>query len=91
MAEAANITNNDHEDVYGIHIRKRNNETSQAFAFRKNLYDKIFNDIKDEEKALIYSNIWVNVISLGCTYPTEVMSLVEKYKPKNVHSMYEQE
>ena len=49
MAEAANNKNknstNDHEDVYGIHIRKRNNETSQAFEFRKNLYDKIFNDI----------------------------------------------
>lgn len=73
--------NKKQEDIYGIHIKKRVNETTKEFTFRKNLYDKILNEIKDEEKALIYSNIWVNIISLGCTYPKEVMDLVERFKP----------
>ena len=69
------------KDEYHIHIFKRNNETTEQFEFRRHLYNKILNDIKDEEKALIYSNIWVNIITLGCTYPNEVMKLLEKYKP----------
>ena len=70
------------EDLYHIHIYKRNNETSEQFGMRKHIYDRIFNDIKDKEKALIYSNIWVNIITLGCTYPNAVMKIVEKYKPE---------
>jgi len=67
--------------VYPVHLQKRNMETSSQFEFRKQIFYKIYNEEKDEERALIYSNIWVNIISLGCTYPREVMDLVKKYKP----------
>jgi hypothetical protein len=70
------------------HIGKRNNETEKQFTFRKNLFDKIYNDIKDEEKALIYSNIWVNIISLGCSYPKDVMDLIGKYRPADEDNIF---
>lgn len=76
------------ENSYRVHIYKRSNETTRQFEFRKHLYDKIFNDIKDEEKALIYSNIWVNILSLGCAYPDEVMEKVKKYKPADEVNIY---
>jgi len=72
---------NNEDNIYHIHIYKRNYETSKQFDFRKKLYDKIVNDIKDNEKALIYSNIWINILSMGCSYPDEVMKKIEKYRP----------
>ena len=71
-----------------IHIGKRNNETEKQFNLRKVLFDRIYNDIKDEEKALIYSNIWINILSLGCSYPREVMQIVEKYKPIDEENIF---
>ena len=79
---------NDLKNMFPVHIQKRNNETPKQFDFRKRLYDKIYNDIKDEEKALIYSNIWINVLQLGCKYPKSVMNLVEKYKPSEEDNIY---
>jgi hypothetical protein len=63
-------------------ISRKQNETKKQFEFRKKIYDEVYDDTKDAETALIYSNIWVNVLSLGCAYPKEVMMRVEKYKPK---------
>jgi hypothetical protein len=76
------------KEMFPVHIQKRNNETSKQFEFRKRIYDKIFNDIKDEEKALIYSNIWINILSLGCTYPKEVLRIIEKYRPSEEDNIY---
>ena len=73
---------------YHIHFGKKNNETEKQFQFRKNLYDKIFNDTKDEEKALIYSNIWINILSLGCSYPKEVLQNIEKYRPADEDNIF---
>lgn len=74
--------------MFPIHIRKRENETSRQFDLRKKIYDKVFNDLKDEEKALIYSNIWINIFSLGCNYPPEVLDLIEKYRPDDSENVY---
>jgi hypothetical protein len=63
-------------------IIKKKFETENQFQFRKSIYDEVFNDTKDKKKALIYSNIWVNILSMECDYPKEVMEQVMKYKPK---------
>jgi hypothetical protein len=83
-----NSQQNEIKEMFPVHIQKRNNETTKQFEFRKRLYDKIFNDIKDEEKALIYSNIWINILSLGCSYPSEVIGLIEKYRPSEEDNIY---
>ena len=64
-----------------FNIEKRRNETTRQFLFRKKIYDDVLNDTKSKEKALIYSNIWYNILSLNCTYPDEVMKNISKYKP----------
>lgn len=76
------------KEMFHVHIQKKNYETTKQFEFRKGLYDKIFNDIKDEEKALIYSNIWINILSLGCSYPKDVMKLIEIYRPSDEDNIY---
>jgi hypothetical protein len=62
-------------------IEKRRNETTKQFEFRKKIYDNIYEDTKSHQKALIYSNIWYNILSLNCTYPDAVMKDIMKYKP----------
>jgi hypothetical protein len=81
------INLNDYEE-YRVHIQKRNNETNTQFEFRRRLYDKIFNDIKNEEKAVIYSNIWINILSMDCTYPKDVMEMIEKYRPSDEDNVF---
>jgi hypothetical protein len=82
-------------DLY--EVKKRNNETEKQFKFRKNLYNEIYDDlnsnkdIKEDEvskKALIYSNMWINILSLNCSYPDEVMELIHKYKPSDKDNIY---
>jgi hypothetical protein len=63
-------------------ISRRSNETKKQFEFRQKIFNEVYEDTKDQEVALIYSNIWVNILSLGCSYPKEVLRKVEKYKPK---------
>ena len=70
---------NNNDNLYIL--EKRRNETTRQFLFRKKIYDDIYNDTKSKEKALIYSNIWYNILSLNCTYPEEVMKNILKYKP----------
>lgn len=67
---------------------RRSNETNKQFEFRKKIYMDVLNDSHDEEKALRYSNIWVNILSMNCSYPEEVMKLVEKYKPSDKDNIY---
>ena len=69
------------EDVYDI-VQKEY-ETTAQFLFRKDIYDTIFKDTKDKKKALIYSNIWINILSLNCDYPKNILDAIEKYRPKN--------
>jgi hypothetical protein len=79
---------NEVNEMFPVHIYKKNNETTKQFEFRKKIYDKIFNDIKNEEKALIYSNMWVNMLSLGCTYPKDILKTIEKYRPSDEDNIY---
>ena len=69
------------EDVYDI-VQKEY-ETTAQFLFRKDIYDTIFKDTKDKKKALIYSNIWINILSMNCDYPKSILDAIEKYRPKN--------
>ena len=41
------------------------------------------NDTKSKQKATLYSNYWVNILSMKCQYPEEIMKQIEKYKPTN--------
>lgn len=71
-----------------VNLNKRKNETQEQFEFRKSIYLNVFNDIKDHDKALIYSNMWVNILSLECSYPKEIMDEIEKYKPSENQNIY---
>ena len=48
----------------------------------------VYEDTKDETVALKYSNIWVNILSLMCAYQSDVMEMVEKYRPSDEENIY---
>lgn len=69
------------EELYEC-IRK-DYETDFEFNFRKGIYDNVFNKTNSKKKALIYSNIWVNIMKYECEYPEETMKEIEEYKPND--------
>ena len=64
-------------------IQQKKYETDTQFEFRKQIYNEVFNDTKSKQKATLYSNYWVNILSMKCQYPDEIMKQIEKYKPTN--------
>ncbi len=62
-------------------LKKKEYETDNEFNFRKGIYDNVYNDTKSKQKATLFSNIWVNILSMECKYPEELMEQIEKYKP----------
>ena len=64
------------------YITQRNNETKDQFLFRKLIFDRVKEDTKDDNKALVYSNMWINILSLGCSYSDEIMERIKPYEPK---------
>ena len=64
-------------------IQKKEYETDTQFEFRKQIYDNVYNDTKSKQKATLYSNYWVNILSMNCQYPDEIMKQIDKYKPAN--------
>ena len=74
-----NLDEND--DIWNL--KQKEYETDNEFNFRKGIYDEVYNDIKSKQKATLYSNYWVNILSMNCQYPDEIMKQIEKYKPAN--------
>ena len=72
-----NLDEND--DIWNL--KQKEYETDNEFNFRKGIYDEVYNDIKSKQKATLYSNIWVNILSMECKYPADLMEQIEKYKP----------
>ena len=69
-------------------LKKKDYETDNEFNFRKEIYDNVYNDTKSKQKATLYSSIWVNILSMECKYPNELMEKIEKYKPKrNIYNV----
>ena len=69
-------------------LKKKDYETDNEFNFRKEIYDNVYNDTKSKQKATLYSSIWVNILSMECKYPNELMEKIEKYKPKrNIYNL----
>lgn len=64
-------------------LQKKEYETDTQFEFRKQIYNNVYNDTHNKEKATLYSNFWVNILSMNCQYPEEIMKQIEKYKPVN--------
>jgi hypothetical protein len=71
-----------------MEVKREISETTDQYNFRKKIYKAVYDDTGDVEKATIYSNIWVNILSLGCEYPTELMKKVEKYRPDDSDNPY---
>ena len=69
------------DDIWNL--VKKDYETDTQYNFRKEIYDNVYNDTKDKQKASLYSNFWVNILSMNCQYPDEIMKQIEKYKPAN--------
>lgn len=61
----------------------RNYEVASHYMNRKTVYENVFNDLKDHNKAICYSNIWYNNAYLGTKYPKNVEDAVMKYAPPN--------
>lgn len=77
-----------HDDKESFALEKKAYETEDQFEFRKEIYDEVYNETHDFKKALIYSNIWVNILSLDSEYPKEIMDQIQKYKPrKNIYAL----
>ena len=69
-------------------LKQKEYETDNEFNFRKEIYNKVFNDLKSKQKATLYSNLWVNILSMECKYPEELMEKIEKYKPEtNIYNV----
>ena len=64
-------------------LQRKEYETDTQFDFRKQIYTNVYNDTKSKQKATLYSNFWVNILSMNCQYPDEIMKQIEKYKPTN--------
>lgn len=81
-----NIELDENDEVWKL--KKKEYETDTEFNFRKQIYDNVYNDTKSKQKATLYSNIWVNILSMECKYPDELMEQVEKYKPQtNIYNV----
>lgn len=82
----ANLELDENDEVWNL--KKKEYETDTEFNFRKKIYDNVFNDTNSKQKATLYSNIWVNMLSMECKYPDELMNQVEKYKPEtNIYNV----
>lgn len=82
----ANLELDENDEVWNL--KKKEYETDTEFNFRKRIYDNVFNDTNSKQKATLYSNIWVNMLSMECKYPDELMNQVEKYKPEtNIYNV----
>ena len=74
------------DDIWNL--VKKDYETDTQYNFRKEIYDNVYNDTKDKQKASLYSNFWVNILSMNCQYPDEIMKQIEKYKPdKDIYNV----
>jgi hypothetical protein len=71
-----------------MEVKRMDNETTEQYNFRKKIYKAVYDDTRDSDKSIIYSNIWVNILSLGCEYPAELMTRVEKYRPDENDNPY---
>ncbi len=71
-----------------MELKRNEHETTEQYNFRKQIYKAVYDDTRDTEKATIYSNIWINILSLGCEYPAEIMKKVEQYKPDENDNPY---
>jgi hypothetical protein len=52
------------------------------------IFLRVYEDTNDENIALKYSNILVNVLSLDCSYQSDVMEKIEKYRPSDEENIY---
>ena len=75
----------ENDDIWNL--EQKEFEADAQFNFRKEIYDNVFNDTNSKKKATLYSNIWVNILSMECKYSTEIMKQIEKYKPN--HNIYD--
>jgi hypothetical protein len=82
------MNNKEFSETVSQALIQRKNETKEQFEFRMNIFNNIYNDLKDSNKALVYSNIWINILSLGCSYPESIMEKVKKYEPDACSNVY---
>ena len=61
----------------------RNYEVGSQYMYRKEVYENVFSQLKDHNKAICYSNIWYNIAYLGNKYSKNVEDAVMKYAPLN--------
>ena len=59
----------------------KTHEVSSHYQNRKQVYEKVLNDLNDHDKAICYSNIWCHMNYLGTRYPENVEETVIKYGP----------
>ena len=57
-------------------LKQKEYETDNEFNFRQQIYEKVYKDLKSKQKATLYSNIWVNILSMECKYPNELMEKI---------------
>ena len=82
----SDIVIDENDEIWNL--KKKEYETENEFNFRKEIYDKVYNDLKSKQKATLYSNVWVNILSMECKYPEELMEQIEKYKPQtNIYNV----
>lgn len=67
---------------FNSELQPRNNEVASQYRLRKAVYQNVMEDLKDHEKAICFSNIWSNKITMAVKYPKKVEELIAKYAPK---------
>ena len=73
-------------DVWNL--SRKEYETDSQYNFRKDIYNNVYNDTHSKQKATLYSNFWVNILSMECQYSDEIMKQIEKYKPaKDIYNV----
>ena len=77
---------NENDEIWDL--KPKDFETETQYQFRQQIYNNVLNDTKSKQKATLYSNYWVNILSMNCQYPDEIMKQIEKYKPdKDIYNV----
>jgi hypothetical protein len=66
-------------------LKKNQYETTSSYNKRQWFVKQylLYNPKVDEEEAARLSNIWINMITLGCRYPADVEQEIKKFLEAN--------
>ncbi|KRX01706.1 hypothetical protein PPERSA_01576 [Pseudocohnilembus persalinus] len=73
------LTKNEQDKIQIPHLPQKKYEVTSKYNKRKQIYELVYKDLQDLDKAICYSNIYANIVFLGNTYSQELTEKVMAY------------